>query len=140
MYFYDDTTNYYLKRINMKIKFTLFIALIAFLQFGCKKDTTTNTFKFISISGRITPGSTTGAVSFIWSDNKNSNWNVVVRNSNGSVRNNVIIKNRENTVSGLGLDSTYVFGVSGATDSSQNGSFNARIATTGDVMINDIKP
>ena len=42
-------------------------------------------------------------------------------------------------IANLGLDSTYTIGIKGDGKSNQNGSFNARIATTGDVAISERK-
>ena len=121
----------------MKIKSLPFIVVLIFLQFSCKKDVVLNTFKFTSISG--VKSGTSGIISFIWTDSQNSNWDVEVINSNGTTRNKFNVSNSESRVT-LGLDSTYTIGVTGGVKPHQSGSFNARIATTGDVLIKEIKP
>ncbi|MBK8351323.1 MAG: hypothetical protein IPL21_06360, partial [Saprospirales bacterium] len=68
----------------MKIKSLLFVIAIILLQWSCKKDTETNNFKFTSISGA--KSGTSGIVTFMWSDSQNSNWNVIVKNPNGTTR------------------------------------------------------
>lgn len=123
---------------KMKSKSLLFfITVVILLQIGCKKDTNINTFKFTSITGLKSGAS--GIISFTWSDSQNSNWDVEVKNSNGTTRNKFNVADIESQVV-LGLDSTYTIGVTGGTKPRQSGSFNARIATTGDVLINQIKP
>lgn len=122
----------------MKLKSLSILLFLTFLQLGCKKDTETNALKFISISG--VKSGTTGVVSFIWTDSQNSNWNIVVRNQDGTIRNNFTSSATDFSVASLDLDSTFTFGVTGNGKPSQNGSFDARIGGTGDVLITNIKP
>lgn len=123
----------------MKNKSILIILVLILFQLSCKKEAETNNFKFTSISG-IKSG-TTGVVSFIWTDSQNSNWNIIVRKNDGSVRNSFNNVNiTEFSVANLGLDSTFTFGVGGTSKPSQSGTFNARIASTGDVTVTNIKP
>ncbi|HMW13238.1 MAG: hypothetical protein IT275_10910 [Chitinophagales bacterium] len=122
----------------MKIKSLLLISTFIFLHLSCSKDEALNKFKFTSIRG-VKTGST-AVVNFVWSDAQNTEWNVEVKNPDGTTRTVFTTAGTEGVINNLGLDTTYVFGVTGGTKTSQNGSFNARIGTTGDVLIHDVKP
>lgn len=122
----------------MKNKSALLIIILIVLQLSCKKETDKNTFKFTSITGL--KSGTTGVVSALWTDDQNSKWEITVQNPNGSIRSSFNTGFAEVNIANLGLDSTYTIGIKGDGKSNQNGSFNARIATTGDVAISNVKP
>ncbi len=123
----------------MKTKTLLFTFILVLLHLSCKKESETNNFKFTSISGEKV-SATTGWFGFIWTDSQNSNWNIVVKNPDGSIRNTLNSSATDFTVANLGLDTTYTIGVTGSGKPSQNGSFNGKIGTMGDVLITNIKP
>lgn len=123
----------------MKTRSLFILSLLVLVLYSCKKDAEPNNFKFTSISGEKV-STTSGWIGFIWTDAQNTNWNIVVRNPDGSIRNSLNSGATDITVNNLGLDTTFTFGVTGGSKPSQNGSFSARIGTMGDVLITNIKP
>ncbi len=124
----------------MKTKIVLITLTLTLFIFGCKKENlqSINQFKFTSITGNKT--GTTGTILMGWKDAKNTSWKIKVINPDGTVRLNTNWDSPQMQITNLGLDSTYAFSVTGVKDTTQNGSFNARIGTMGDVMIGEQKP
>lgn len=107
------------------------------LLFSCSKEDKLpdNKFSFESVKGGINPITTKGFLSIIWKDNSNSNWKLFVKSTAGDIIKNETVDINETVITGLDLDVTYIISVKGEQDSTQSGTFNARIASQGDVEV-----
>ncbi len=117
------------------------ILIILFLNLiSCTKtklNPVTNKFKFLNINAGKNTNTNKGFVSVIWIDELNNNWQITIKNENGSIRNTSSTDFKETSIQDLGLDSTYTITIQGNGDDNQGGGFGARIASQGDV---EIKP